>query len=112
MSIYILFLVVIFLSIFSCKKYDDKVNFRFLRLNDVYEIALIQGGKFGGMVRIETVHQELLKENKNTMLFMAGDLLNPSLLGTFKISGERVRGKQMIDVINAMNFDLVAFGDH
>jgi 2',3'-cyclic-nucleotide 2'-phosphodiesterase (5'-nucleotidase family) len=78
----------------------------------VYEIALIQGGKFGGTARVETVHQELLKENKNTMFFMAGDFLKPSLLVTLKISGERVRGKQMIDVMNATNFDLVAFGNH
>jgi 2',3'-cyclic-nucleotide 2'-phosphodiesterase (5'-nucleotidase family) len=46
------------------------------------------------------------------MLFMAGDFLNPSLLGTMKLDGERIRGKQMVEVMNAMNFDLVAFGNH
>jgi 5'-nucleotidase/UDP-sugar diphosphatase len=97
---------------FSCKQEDGKIDFTFLQINDVYEIAPIQGGQFGGMARVETVHQELLKENKNSMLFMAGDFLNPSLIGTLKIDGERVRGKQMIDVMNAMNFDLVAFGNH
>jgi 5'-nucleotidase/UDP-sugar diphosphatase len=96
----------------SCKQDDHKIDFTFLQLNDVYEIAPIQGGEFGGMARVETVHKELLKENKNTMLFMAGDFLNPSLLGTIKVQGERVRGKQMIAVMNAMNFDLVAFGNH
>lgn len=98
--------------IISCQKEDGKINFTFLQINDVYEIAPIQGGEFGGMARVETVHQELLKENKNTMLFMAGDFLNPSLLGTIKVDGERVRGKQMVEVMNAMNFDLVAFGNH
>jgi 2',3'-cyclic-nucleotide 2'-phosphodiesterase (5'-nucleotidase family) len=78
----------------------------------VYEIAPIQGGQFGGMARVATVHQELLQENKNTMLFMAGDFLNPSLLGTLKVDGERIRGAQMVDVMNAMNFDLAAFGNH
>jgi 2',3'-cyclic-nucleotide 2'-phosphodiesterase (5'-nucleotidase family) len=107
-----LLLVIILGLLFSCKKDDQKIAFTFLQLNDVYEIAPIQGGKFGGMARVETVHKELLKENKNTMLFMAGDFLNPSLLGTLKIDGERIRGKQMIDVMNAMNFDLVAFGNH
>jgi 2',3'-cyclic-nucleotide 2'-phosphodiesterase (5'-nucleotidase family) len=96
----------------SCKQDDHKIDFTFLQLNDVYEIASIQGGEFGGMARVETVHKELLKENNNTMLFMAGDFLNPSLLGTIKVQGERVRGKQMIEVMNAMNFDLVAFGNH
>lgn len=96
----------------SCKKNDDVINFTFLQLNDVYEIASIQGGAFGGMARVETVHKDLLKENKNTMLFMAGDFLNPSLIGTLKVGGERVKGKQMVEVMNAMNFDLVAFGNH
>ena len=96
----------------SCKKNDNVINFTFLQLNDVYEIAPIQGGAFGGMARVETVHKDLLKENKNTMLFMAGDFLNPSLIGTLKVGGERVKGKQMVEVMNAMNFDLVAFGNH
>ena len=89
-----------------------KVDFTFLQLNDVYEIAPIQGGGYGGLARVETVHKELLKENKNTLLFMAGDFLNPSLLGTLKVAGEQVKGKQMVEVMNAMNFDLVAFGNH
>lgn len=104
-----------FLSImllFSCQNDDDKIDFTFLQINDVYEIAPIQGGEFGGLARVETVHQELLEENPNTLLFMAGDFLNPSLLGTIKVDGERVRGKQMVEVMNAMNFDLVAFGNH
>lgn len=98
----------------SCdsKKETSKINFNILQLNDVYEIAPIQGGKFGGMARVETVHQELLKETKNTMLVLAGDFLNPSLIGTMKVNGSRVRGKQMVEVMNAMNFDLVAFGNH
>ncbi|WKD86537.1 Trifunctional nucleotide phosphoesterase protein YfkN [Polaribacter huanghezhanensis] len=107
--------ILYFLSIIlflSCSKEDGKIDFTFLQVNDVYEIAPIQGGEFGGMARVETVHQQLLKENKNTMLVMAGDFLNPSLLGTIKYNGERVRGKQMIETMNAMNFDLVAFGNH
>jgi len=106
--LYTLFIILLF----SCKKDDDKIEFTFLQINDVYEIAPIHGGEFGGMARVETVHQELLKENKNTMLFMAGDFLNPSLIGTIKVDGERVRGRQMVEVMNAMNFDLVAFGNH
>ncbi|TYP98784.1 2',3'-cyclic-nucleotide 2'-phosphodiesterase (5'-nucleotidase family) [Tenacibaculum adriaticum] len=94
------------------KKEPGKFYFTVLQLNDVYEIAPIQGGKYGGMARVETVHQELLNENPNTMLVLAGDFLNPSLLGTIKVDGERVRGKQMVEVMNTMNFDLVTFGNH
>ena len=103
------FSIILFLS---CSQDDGKIDFTFLQVNDVYEIAPIQGGKFGGMARVETVHQELIKENPNTMLVMAGDFLNPSLLGTVKYNGERIRGKQMIETMNAMSFDLVAFGNH
>ena len=104
-----LFLII---GITSCSKDDGKISFTLLQVNDVYEIASIQGGEYGGMARVETVHQELLAKNKNTLLVMAGDFLNPSLLGTMKYEGDRVRGKQMIEVMNAMNFDMAAFGNH
>ena len=108
-----LFYLFLFSILFtSCSKDDGKISFTLLQVNDVYEIASIQGGQFGGMARVESVHQELLQENKNTLLVMAGDFLNPSLLGTMKFEGDRVRGKQMIEVMNAMNFDVVAFGNH
>ncbi|WP_026777700.1 bifunctional UDP-sugar hydrolase/5'-nucleotidase [Polaribacter sp. Hel_I_88] len=109
-KLFIYLLLIAILS--SCQKDDQKIDFTFLQLNDVYEIAPIQGGQFGGMARVATVHKELLQENKNTMLFMAGDFLNPSLLGTLKVNGERIRGAQMVDVMNEMKFDLVAFGNH
>lgn len=97
---------------YQFSKSPDKTYFNILQLNDIYEIAPIQNGKFGGMARVETVHQNLLKEDKNTMLVLAGDFLNPSLIGTMKVDGNRVRGKQMVEVMNAMNFDLVALGNH
>ncbi len=100
------------LSEYQFKKDTAKTYFNILQINDVYEIAPIQGGKFGGMARIETVRQNLLKEDKNTLTVLAGDFLNPSLIGTMKVNGERVRGKQMVEVMNAMNFDLVALGNH
>ena len=100
------------LVVLSCSSDDGKISFTLLQLNDVYEISSIQGGKFGGMARVKTIHKELLKENKNTLLVMAGDFLNPSLIGTMKYNGERIRGKQMVEVMNAMNFDLAAIGNH
>lgn len=111
-TIKLLLYTISIMLLFSCTRDDNKIDFTFLQINDVYEIAPIQGGEFGGMARVETIHQNLLKENKNTMLFLAGDFLNPSLIGTIKIDGQRVRGKQMVEVMNAMNFDAVAFGNH
>jgi 2',3'-cyclic-nucleotide 2'-phosphodiesterase (5'-nucleotidase family) len=90
----------------------NTVNFTFLQLNDVYEIAPLEGGKVGGMARVERLHKDLLQENPNTFMVLAGDFLYPSLLGTLKFKDEPIKGKQMVEVMNAMNFDLVAFGNH
>lgn len=103
------------LLIISCTSPDtgETVEFTILSINDVYEIDALEGGKSGGMARVETLHKQLLAENPNTILVHGGDFLNPSLLGTMKDeNGERFRGKQMIDVMNAMSFDLVALGNH
>lgn len=108
-----LLITFLFFTLFiSCQKDDGKIEFTLLQVNDVYEIAPIQGGKYGGMARLETVRQELLQENSNTMLVMAGDFLNPSLIGTMKYEGDRIRGRQMVEVMNAMDFEVAAFGNH
>ncbi|SDE93151.1 2',3'-cyclic-nucleotide 2'-phosphodiesterase/5'-or 3'-nucleotidase, 5'-nucleotidase family [Ulvibacter litoralis] len=98
-------------SISETKQAGD-VTFKFVQVNDVYEIAPLSGGQYGGMARVAHVRDSISKVNPNTYLFMAGDFLNPSLLGTVKVDGERLQGKQMIEVMNAMNFDLVTFGNH
>lgn len=104
-------LIFALISIFSsCSTTDDEIKFTFLQLNDVYEIGQLSG--IGGMDRVETLHKKLLAENENTLMFMAGDFLNPSLLSTIKVDGERLKGKHMVDVMNAMGFDLVCLGNH
>jgi len=107
---YLLSLCVVLL-ITSCKN-DTKINVTLLQLNDVYEIAALEGGTVGGMARVETVYQKLLKENPNTYILMAGDFLNPSLLGTLKLNGQRIGGKQMVEVMNALPVKLATFGNH
>ena len=108
------FLLFIMIAFFSCKDNtaDNEIIFKFIQVNDVYEIAPLGGGEFGGMARVAHVSDSIKKESPNTFLLMAGDFLNPSLLGTIKIDSERISGKQMIEVMNAMNFDLVTFGNH
>ena len=91
---------------------DGKITFVFLQLNDVYEIAPLEGGKVGGLARVANLRNQLKSENPNTFTFMAGDFLNPSLLGTVKYQGQRIRGRQMVEVMNAMGVDLVTFGNH
>lgn len=83
-----------------------------LHLNDVYEIAPIEGGKAGGMARVATLRQQLDTGQAQVYTFLAGDFLSPSVIGTVKIDGERVKGAQMVDVMNSVGFDFVVFGNH
>lgn len=118
----LLFLIGLGLFVSSCSilepntegviKGNGLVTLKFVQVNDVYEIAPLNGGEYGGMARVAHIHDSIKKQFPNTYLFMAGDFLNPSLLGTLKVDGERLNGKQMVDVMNAMDFDLVTFGNH
>ena len=75
---------------------DGIISFTFLQLNDVYEIAPLEGGKVGGLARVAQIRNQLMSENPNTLTFMAGDFLNPSLLGTMRQNGERIRGREVV----------------
>ena len=79
---------------------DGKVEWIFLQLNDVYEIAPIENGKAGGLARVATIKQNLLKENPNTFTVMAGDFLSPSVIGTLKYEGSSIKGRQMVETMN------------
>ena len=91
---------------------DGKVEWIFLQLNDVYEIGKLENGKVGGLARVSTVKQGLLKENPNVFTVMAGDFLSPSVIGTLKYEGSGIKGRQMIDAMNALGVNLVCFGNH
>lgn len=88
------------------------IELTLLQLNDFYEISPLEGGKTGGIARISTIRKKLLRENPNTYTVLAGDFLSPTLLGTLKWEGERVRGKQMVEALNALKLDLATFGNH
>ena len=57
-------------------------EFTILQLNDVYEIAPLEGGKVGGMARVATLLRQLEAENPNTIAVLSGDFLSPSFMGT------------------------------
>jgi 2',3'-cyclic-nucleotide 2'-phosphodiesterase (5'-nucleotidase family) len=88
------------------------INFTILQLNDVYEIAPLEKGKVAGMARVATLRNQLLTENYNLLTALAGDFLSPSLLGTLKYENKRIKGRQMVEVMNAIGVNIVAFGNH
>jgi len=93
-------------------KDDGIIEVVFLHLNDLYEITPLEGGKTGGLARVATVRKNLLKNNPNTFTILAGDFLSPSLIGTVKYEGERIKGRHMVDMLNNLGLDWVTFGNH
>lgn len=91
---------------------NGKITINFLQVNDVYEIAPIEGGKTGGMARVATLKKELIAKNPNTYLVMAGDFLSPSVYNSLTFEGKRIRGRQMVEAMNAAGMDFVGFGNH
>ncbi len=57
------------------------ITLRLLQLNDVYEITPIEGGTRGGLARVATLRQQLLKENPRTYTILAGDSFSPFCVG-------------------------------
>ena len=88
------------------------VRLTILQINDVYEITPVEGGRSGGLARVATIRKRLLAGNANTLTVLAGDFLSPSALGTAKVDGERLAGKQMVAVLGAMGLDYATFGNH
>ena len=105
---------VILLISLSCssEKSADQVDFIILQLNDVYEIAPLEGGKVGGMARVATIRKQLLAENPNVITTLSGDFVSPSLTGTLNYKGGKIAGKQMVEVMNALGVDIVVPGNH
>ena len=83
-----------------------------LQMNDVYELTPVSGGMEGGLARVATLRANLRAENPNTFTVLAGDLLNPSALSTAMVDGQRLAGRQMVDVMNILGLDYATFGNH
>ncbi|MCC6318388.1 MAG: bifunctional metallophosphatase/5'-nucleotidase [Gemmatimonadaceae bacterium] len=83
-----------------------------LHLNDVYEITPIEGGRAGGLARVATVRQRLLRERGQVLTTLGGDFMSPSALGTARVDGEALAGRQMVAVLNAMGLDWATLGNH
>ncbi len=90
---------------------DGKIDFSIVQVNDVYEIAPLSDNT-GGMARVATVKKQERSKNPNTFLVMAGDFLSPSVYNSLKYEGKRIRGRQMVDAMNAADFDIAIFGNH
>lgn len=91
---------------------DGILEFQILQMNDVYEISPSASDNVGGLARVATLRKELLAKNPNTFTVLAGDFISPSVLGTLKFEGKRIRGRHMVEVLNTLGLDWVVFGNH
>ncbi|MBO9682110.1 MAG: bifunctional metallophosphatase/5'-nucleotidase [Flavisolibacter sp.] len=96
----------------ALSKDDRKIDITFVQINDVYEIAPLSGGKEGGMARVATLKKEYKQKNPNTFLVMAGDFVSPSVYNSLQYEGKAIRGKQMVEAMNAAGMDFAIFGNH
>lgn len=99
----------------SCQSPKEKniITVSLIHINDVYEIAAVNKGQEGGFARLAYLVDSLKKDNPNTLVVHAGDFLSPSLIGNLRDeSGQKIKGKQMVEVMNASNVDVVTFGNH
>jgi 2',3'-cyclic-nucleotide 2'-phosphodiesterase (5'-nucleotidase family) len=92
------------------------VDFVLMQLNDVYEISPMDNGKVAGLARVATVRKQLQDAGHQVITILSGDYLSPSLLGALKCDfpagKQRVNGRQMVEVMNAIGVDYVTFGNH
>lgn len=91
---------------------DDRIHVTILHFNDIYEITPVSGGKEGGIARVATLRKQLLARNPNTITTLGGDLFSPSAIGTALYEGDRLAGRQMVDVLNHFELDYATFGNH
>lgn len=83
-----------------------------LHFNDVYEIGAVEGGKSGGLARVATVVSQLKRTSAPLLVTLGGDYASPSALGTARVNGEALAGKQMVDVLNAAGLQWATLGNH
>jgi 5'-nucleotidase/UDP-sugar diphosphatase len=83
-----------------------------LHFNDVYEITPVDGGKAGGLARLARFRAELKARHPGLITTLGGDYVSPSALGTARVNGERLAGRQMVAVLNLVGIDWATFGNH
>ncbi|MGO9583599.1 MAG: bifunctional metallophosphatase/5'-nucleotidase [Acidimicrobiales bacterium] len=91
---------------------EKVVRFNILQLSDIYEFEPVDQGSTGGLARVAALKKELLRRNDNTYAMLSGDLVSPSPMARVDYEGEKIAGRQMVDVMNLLELDFATFGNH
>src|SRR6187200_3435981 len=84
----------------------------FAHFNDVYEIDAVENGASGGIARLATTLDRLRRTSAPVVTTLGGDFLSPSALGTAVVAGERLDGRQMVDLLNTVGLQWATLGNH
>src|SRR5262245_14947109 len=87
-------------------------TFTILQLNDVYELTPGDGGRAGGLARVGGFRARLKAQDPTLLTTLGGDFVSPSALGTARVNGEQLRGRQVVAVLNVIGIDWATFGNH
>lgn len=87
-------------------------HFTILHFNDVYEITPVEGGRSGGLARVAALRRRLADSLGPVLTTLGGDFVSPSALGTARVDGERLAGRQMVAVLNILGLDWTTLGNH
>lgn len=102
---------VVFLFIFASLG-AQTIRFNILQFNDIYETGPLSGGKEGGPARVAEYRNKLLKSGHPLFTLLAGDFLSPSVMNNVEYEGAKIKGRQMVELLNSMEVDLVTLGNH
>jgi len=85
-----------------------------LQMNDVYEIMPLGGSGLGGLARVATIVKDLERDDPNTFVVLAGDLLSPSAMTSARAAsdGGALNGQHMVDIMNHVGLDVAVLGNH
>jgi 5'-nucleotidase len=90
-----------------------EAEFILVQINDTYEIAPHRAASPGGLARAATLVRRLEAENPNVWVVHAGDFLTPSSFSALRDSaGNKLAGREMVEVLNALGTDVLTFGNH
>lgn len=103
---------VIAASILALSEAQTRGIVTIVHFNDVYEIGPIEGGRAGGLARVAAIVAQLSRTRRPLLVTLGGDYLSPSAIGTARVNGTPLGGRQVVDVLNAVGVKWATLGNH
>ena len=85
-------------------------SFTILHVNDLSDIEAGASGHAGGLARLATLRVTLLETAPPVLTTLGGTHLSPTVLGTARVDGQPLAGRQMVDVLNRVGLDWATLG--